>query len=74
MTDPDGTPQGLGHEHGSVGRQIAMGGISRRLDHDAGDQIGTGVGEQRLHRIGNARGEKGENVHDILGRKLEAPD
>jgi hypothetical protein len=41
-----------------------MGGISRRLDHDAGQQIGTGFGEEGLHRRSDARGEKGENVHD----------
>lgn len=46
-----------------------MGRVARRLNHDAGEQIGADLWEQQLHRVGDARGEKGENVHDVLGSR-----
>ncbi len=55
--------QRLGDDHGGIGTQIAMGGIARRLDHDAGEQVGTDFGVENLERVSDARGEQGENVH-----------
>ena len=59
----------LGQHHGGVRGEIAMGGIARRLDHDAADIEPRGnlarLG-QPAERIRNPLLEQPENVHGTL--------
>ncbi len=58
--------QRLGHHHRRVGRKVPMGGIARRLDHDAAQQFAIvgQLGKTRDQRIGDAPFKKGKHIHE----------
>ncbi len=58
-------PGFLGEHHGGVGRHVAMGGIARRLDHDAGE-----IDAGRPIVFGRKRGTNRVHAREHIGKKM----
>ena len=61
----------LGQHHGGIGRHVAVGGLARRLDHDAG-LVDPGRQDARGGQFAIGRADAFEDHgKDVLGRQID---